>query len=88
MTRDQIIDLVKEHAADIIPGLDPTRIDFSRSLRDQGATSLNVVELVSVMMRQLRVKIARGDLAKISTLDGMVDLFVAATSQSVAPAGR
>jgi acyl carrier protein len=86
MTRDKIVDLLKKQAAEIVPGLDPAAMDFSRSLRDQGATSLDVVELVSAMMSQLRVKVPRAELAKISTLDGLADVLLRAASQSPAAA--
>jgi acyl carrier protein len=75
MTRDEIAGVIKKRALEIVPGLNEATIDFSRSLRDQGASSLDVVELVSVTMRELKVKIPRDELAKIATLDGLVDLF-------------
>ena len=75
MKREDIADVIRKRAVEIVPGLDQATVDFSRSLRDQGASSLDVVELVSVTMRELKVKIPRNELAKISTLDGLVDLF-------------
>jgi acyl carrier protein len=88
MTRDQIVDLLKKHAAEIVPGLDLATVDFSRSLRDQGASSLDVVELVSAMMQQMRVKIPRGELAQISNLNGLADLLFRAASQGTAAPTR
>jgi acyl carrier protein len=88
MTRDQIVDLLKKQAAEIVPGLDPATVDLSRSLRDQGASSLDVIELVSAMMRQLRVKIPRAELAKISNLEGLADLLFRAASQGTAAPAR
>lgn len=75
MNRDYILDLIKTKAADIIPNFDPNEVDASRSLQDYGASSLDLVELVSVTMRELKVKVPRSELGKISNLDGLVDLF-------------
>lgn len=57
MTRDEIVGLIRKQAVATVPSLDAAKVDFSRSLRDQGASSLDVVELVSALMRQLRVKV-------------------------------
>jgi acyl carrier protein len=82
MTRDEIVGLIRKQAVATVPSLDAAKVDFSRSLRDQGASSLDVVELVSALMRQLRVKVPRAQLAKISTLDGLADLFVSALAEN------
>lgn len=81
MTRDELTALVKKEASEIIPGLDPRTVDTSASLRDQGASSLDVVELMSLLMRKLRLKVSRDELAKVSTLDGLIDLFLQASSR-------
>ena len=82
MNREQIIDLIRKQAAEIVPGLDPATVDLNKSLTDYGASSLDLVELVSVMTRQLKVKIPRAELAKISNLNGLIDLLEHAGSQS------
>lgn len=81
MTRDEMVALVVKEASQIVPGLDPEGIDLSLSLRNQGASSLDLVELVSVLMRQLRIKVSRSDLAKVATLDGLVDLLMRAEAR-------
>ncbi|TXN17236.1 acyl carrier protein [Methylobacterium sp. WL122] len=76
MNRDEVLDLVKRKASEIIPDLDPASIEGSRSLQEYGASSLDLVELVSAMMRELKVKIPRSELANIKTIDGLVDLLL------------
>ncbi|WP_082483667.1 phosphopantetheine-binding protein [Methylobacterium sp. Leaf87] len=76
MDRQEILDLVKTKASEIIPDLDPGSIDSSKSLQEYGASSLDLVELVSAMMRELKVKIPRSELSTIKTVDALVDLLI------------
>jgi acyl carrier protein len=75
MSRDEIMAAVKRKAAAIIRGLQPDSIDPSKSLKHYGATSLDLVEIVSGLMRELRARVPRSELAKIDTIDGLVDLL-------------
>jgi acyl carrier protein len=75
MSRDEIMAAVKRKAAAIIRGLQPDSIDSSKSLKHYGATSLDLVEIVSGLMRELRARVPRSELAKIDTIDGLVDLL-------------
>jgi hypothetical protein len=36
---------------------------------------------MSLLMRKLRLKVSRDELAKVSTLDGLIDLFLQASSR-------
>lgn len=73
MTRDDILDIIKANFVEIIEDLDPADLDPSKSMMDYGATSLDLVEVVSASMRELRVKIPRSDLNEITNIDGLVD---------------
>lgn len=75
MTRDQILAVVTKHLVDAVEGLEPAAVDPSRSMKDLGANSLDIVEVVSSSMRELRVKIPRAELAHLTNLDGLVDLL-------------
>jgi acyl carrier protein len=74
MTRDSIQSVVIKHLCNLVEGVDPTAIDTSRSMKDYGANSLDLVEVVSATMRELKVKVPRAALAKVTNIDGLVDL--------------
>jgi acyl carrier protein len=76
MTRDELIKLIIEKAAESVPNLDTTNIDTSLSLRDYGASSLDLVEIVSELMQELRIRIPREELNKISSIDSLADLLL------------
>jgi acyl carrier protein len=86
MTNEHIYLVVKKHLLNTVDGLQESDVDLSKSLRDLGANSLDIVEIVSVSMRELKVKVPRSELAKLTNLGGLVELLHTAATQ--APAGR
>jgi acyl carrier protein len=75
MTRDEIWGVIKKHLADAVDDLDVNSIDTTKSMKDYGANSLDLVEVVSRSMRELKVKIPRAELNKLTNIDGLIDLF-------------
>jgi len=75
MTRDDVLATVRKHLANAVDGIDPVSIDGARSMKDYGANSLDIVEVVSATMRELKVKVPRTELNKLTNIDGLVDLL-------------
>lgn len=75
MTHDEIWGVIKKHLADAVDDLDVDSIDTSKSMKDYGANSLDLVEVVSRSMRELKVKIPRAELNTITDIKGLIDLF-------------
>jgi acyl carrier protein len=75
MTREEVLAVVARHLASSVDGLDPSKIDPQRSMKDYGANSLDIVEVVSGAMRELKVKVPRTELNKLTNLDGLVNLL-------------
>ena len=75
MTREDVLAVVARHLANAVDGIDPATIDGSRSMKDYGANSLDIVEVVSSAMRELKVKVPRSELNKLTNIDGFVDLL-------------
>jgi acyl carrier protein len=84
MTREHILGVVRKYLANAVEGHTPESIDPSKSMKDFGANSLDIVEVVSASMRELKLKIPRSELTKLTNIDGLVDLFYA-TSQNQSP---
>lgn len=81
MNREDVLNLVKAKAAEIIANLDVANLDVSKSLKHYGASSLDLVELVSVLMREMNVRIPRPELKKIGSIDDLVTALYAARNQ-------
>lgn len=75
MTREEVLAVVAKHLASSVDGLDPQAIDPQRSMKDYGANSLDIVEVVSATMRELRIKVPRSELSKLTNMDQLVDLL-------------
>ena len=58
-----------------LTGSTPATIDPMRSMKDYGANSLDIVEVVSGAMRELKVKVPRTELNKLTNVDGLVGLL-------------
>ena len=75
MTREEILAVIKKHLADAVDDVDLGAIDPKKSMVDYGANSLDLVEVVSRSMRELKVKIPRSELNNLENIEGLVDLF-------------
>lgn len=82
VTRDQVMQVVKKHVLATVDGLPDTAFDPSKSMKDLGANSLDMVEVVSCAMRELKVKVPRSELSKLTNVDGLVDLLHAVVTKS------
>lgn len=75
MSRDEVLAVVKKHICDISEDLSADKIDPAQSMKDLGINSLDIVEVVSCSMRELKVKVPRSELSKLTNIDGLVDLL-------------
>ena len=75
MDRQFILSVVTRHLLDAVDDLDPAQLDTTMSMKDLGANSLDIVEVVSRSMRELKIKVPRSELARLSNIDGLVDLL-------------
>jgi acyl carrier protein len=75
MTRQHVLDVVQKHFHKSVPSA-PAELDPSKRFTDYGANSLDVVEIVSGSMRELKVKIPRNELADIQNIDGLLDKLI------------
>jgi acyl carrier protein len=75
MNREQVLATVKKYIADVAEDLDVNKIDPSMSMKDMGINSLDIVEVVSCSMRELKVKVPRSELSKLTNVNGLVDLL-------------
>lgn len=75
MEREAVAAVVKKHLMEVVPDITESDIDLSKSMKDLGANSLDMVEVVSCAMRELKVKVPRSELSKLTNMDGLVDML-------------
>ena len=74
MTQEEVFDVLKKHILDQLEDeVEEADIDIEKSMLDLGANSLDIVEIVTNTMRELKIKIPRDELASIDTMKGLVD---------------
>ena len=75
MTRQDVLAIVKKHIVDVGEGLTADQIDPAVSMKDLGINSLDIVEVVSCSMREMKVKVPRSELSRLTNIDELVDLL-------------
>ena len=75
MNRETIFAVIAKHLANAVDGLDASTVDGTQTMKAYGANSLDIVEVVSASMRELKVKIPRSELNKLKDINGLVDLL-------------
>jgi acyl carrier protein len=84
MDRKEIFGVVKANMQAIIEGARGKDIRETDSMRDFGADSLEIVEVVSRSMKQLRIKVPRAQLLDVKNLSDLVDAFERAANKTSA----
>lgn len=87
MTREDVLEVVMRNLVDTIEELEGVEIDPAKSMRDLGANSLDIVEVVSASMRELKVKVPRSELNKLENINQLVDLLYKIVQEKEAAAG-
>jgi acyl carrier protein len=75
VTRDEMFAVVKSNIQEIVEGAKGIDIKETDSMRDFGADSLEIVEVVSRSMKALKIKVPRTELSGARNLKDLLDLF-------------
>jgi acyl carrier protein len=86
-TREEVLEVVLRHLVDTVEELEDVEIDPSQSMKDLGANSLDMVEVVSCSMRELKVKVPRAQLNSLANIDALVDLLHSTKADQLAAVG-
>ena len=76
MTKEKIIEVISKNIIENLDDLENETIDPMKSMKDYGANSLDMIEVVSCSMRELSIKVPRAELADIETIDQLADKFL------------
>jgi polyketide biosynthesis acyl carrier protein len=76
MENQEILNVIEKHLKKSVPSISGS-VDANKSFLDYGANSLDIVEIVSGSMRELKIKIPRTELSDIKNIQGLADKFTA-----------
>lgn len=82
MSRVEIFAIVQANVRAIVEGARTKEIRETDSMRDYGADSLEMVEVVSRSMKQLQIRVPRRELSSAQNLGDLVSAFERAASQT------
>lgn len=74
-TKEHILKVVVDNLLDNLEDVDEALVTPDKSMKDLGATSLDIVEIVSCSMRDLKVKVPRSELADLKNIGELADLL-------------
>ena len=77
MDKAQVIAVIKKNILKNLEDVKEGDIDPQKSMKDYGANSLDIIEVVSCSMRDLNIKIPRSELTDIQNIDQLAQKFLA-----------
>jgi len=76
MTKIEILNLIAQHARDIVPGLDEHQFVASDRLADLGANSMDRAEIAMLVQESLGLSVPRVELFGPANIGELADLFL------------
>lgn len=76
MTKQKVFEIVKNSILEVLPDLDPGLISIEKQLKDLGANSIDRMEVVTISMEALGLKLPMMTFAQVGNIEGLVDVLV------------
>lgn len=75
MSREEVYNIVQETIMDILPDVEKEQISIEKQLKDVGANSIDRMEIVTMSMRELNIKIPLMSFAGVNNIEGLVNVL-------------
>lgn len=75
MSKAHVFEVVKNIIIEVLPDVDPTQISIEKQLKDIGANSIDRMEIVTMSMQELDIKIPLMSFAGVNNIEGMVNVL-------------
>jgi polyketide biosynthesis acyl carrier protein len=75
MVKQKVYETVKSAILEVLPDLDPARISIEKQLKDLGANSIDRMEVVTLSMEALGIKLPMMSFAQVGNIEGLVDVL-------------
>lgn len=77
MSPDEVFKVLKKNVLDILEDeVEASEISIEKSMIELGANSIDIVQIVSNTMRELKVKIPREELSKLNNMREFVEKII------------
>ena len=75
-TKEAVIEVILKNLRENLYDVDVETIDPATSMRDYGANSLDIIEVVSATMRELEIRVPRSELTQVETMEQLAEKFL------------
>ncbi len=75
MTTDQIFQTIKKNVIEILPDIQQEKITIEKRLKDLGANSIDRMEIVTMTMEDLELKVPLIEFGDVNNIEGLVNVF-------------
>ena len=76
MNKDEIFLTLKKNIMQQLEGeVEESEVGMNKSMAELGANSLDIIEIVSRTMREIKVKVPREELAKLKNLKELAEIM-------------
>ena len=75
MPKEHVFEVVKNVISEILPDVKPEQISIEQNLKDLGANSIDRMEVVTMSMEGLGLKLPLMSFAQVSNIEGLVDVL-------------
>ncbi len=75
MSKEHVFEVVKNIIVEVLPDVELDQISIEKSLKDLGANSIDRMEIVTMSMEELDLKIPLMSFAQVGNIEGMVDVL-------------
>ena len=82
MQKSEVLQVIYKHFRENVDIDEDVEINPSLAMSDQGAGSLDIVEIISAATRELQIKIPRTELINLKNIDELADLFYTKLNES------
>jgi polyketide biosynthesis acyl carrier protein len=76
ITEEQIFESLKKFMLKAIDDLEIDEIDYSKTMRELGANSMDEIEITSRVIRELRIKVPLEALSEVNTLGELMAVLL------------
>lgn len=75
-SKEEVIEIISRNLEQNLHDIDGKAVTPMSSMRDYGANSLDIIEVVSASMRDLEIRVPRSELTQVENIEELADKFM------------
>lgn len=83
MIKENVYEVVKNVIMEVIPDLTPEMISIDKSLKELGANSIDRMEVVTLSMEALKLRLPLMSFAAVTNIEGLVEVLSESYSEPI-----